>query len=222
MKSKTTILALLALTLTIVVGCFAGISASAEEVTPSIEVEYSNVAYNDMMHLVFTVKNAAAVPENAEAGIIIWDKAFENYEVAKARYATFTARQDGNVTYYRSYGIAAKEIDTKIYVSAGYILDGTIVSTQDPIEYSIVDYLISRLEGEVTEVQSRLYYNVLAYGVASDAVLGGNPYTLIKADGGYVGGDHRSFAKCKIRREENEQRIQTDFWYPGEIDSRDL
>lgn len=191
MKTKTTFLALLALTLTLTVGCILGIGASAEETAPT--VEYSNVAYNDMMHLVFTVKDAGAIPDGATAGIIIWDKAQEEYTVAKARYATFTARKDGDTTYYRSYGIAATEIDTKIYISAGYILDGVITATQTPIEYSIVDYLVSRLNSDVTDVQSRLYYNVLAYGLASDAVLGGDLYTLVKSEGGYVGNHNRVF-----------------------------
>lgn len=193
MKSKRTkTLALFTLALAIAVCGIIGMSASAEEVAPT--VTSANVAYNDMMHLVFIVDNDGALPEGAKAGIVIWDKEQTEYTADNAAYATFTARLDGETTYYRSYGIAATEIDSKIYVAAGYLLDGAITVTQTPFEYSLVDYFLTRLEEDITPAQSRLYYNVLAYGLASEAVLGGNTYTLVKAEGGYVGAYNRSFA----------------------------
>ena len=145
-----------------------GVAAEGGKV---LKVESANVAYNDMMHLVFTLENTDTLEDGAEAGIIVWNEAQDEYLVDNAVFATFTQRTDGDVTYYRSYGIAAPEIGTVIYIAACYRIDDAITITQTPVEYSLVEYFTSRLNTKITDTQEYLYESVLTYGAASDNVL---------------------------------------------------
>lgn len=172
-----------------------GITTSAEE--GKLEVLSANVAYNDMMHLAFTLTGEEAIPSGGEAGIIIWKSAQDEYTAANASFITFDANVDGKTTYYKSEGIAAPEIGAVICVAACYKLDGEITITETPFKYSIVNYLSDRLNEKVTDVQAELYENVLTYGAASDAVLSENSFVLVKANGGYVGSFNRRLDAAK-------------------------
>ena len=77
----------LLLAVTLMLASAFAISSSAEEAV--LKIDSANVAYNDMMHLVFTLKNTELGPDGAEAGIIVWDKAQEEYTVDNATFATF-------------------------------------------------------------------------------------------------------------------------------------
>lgn len=172
-----------------------GIGASAAEAT--LEIDAANVAYNDMMHLAFTLVNTDTLPDGAEAGIIIWEDAQDEYTVANSSYKSFENNLDGSTVYYKSYGIAAPEIGAEIYVAACYSLNGAVTVTETPFAYSIVDYLVGRLGENVTDVQAELYANVLTYGAASDAVLSEDSFVLVKAAGGYVGTYNRAVGAAK-------------------------
>ena len=187
---RKTKLVVLLLAVTLMIASALAIVSSAEEVT--LKIDSANVAYNDMMHLAFTLENADTVPDGADAGIIIWDKEQTDYLVSNAVFATFTKCSDGNVTYYKSYGIAAPQIGSVIYVAACYMTDDVITVTQSPIEYSLIEYFASRLDSQITDTQEELYESVLTYGAASDAVLLDDAYVLVMANGGYVGKHNRS------------------------------
>lgn len=194
---KSVKLASLILALALLVCGIIGLTVSADEEEAKLEVESANVAYNDMMHLAFTLKNTTALPDGAEAGIIIWKNAQDEYTVSNASYKTFSANVDGKTTYYKSEGIAATEIGAEIYVAACYKLDGAITITEAPFKYSVVSYLSARLSENVTDVQAELYENVLTYGAASDKVLSENSFVLVKANGGYVGTFNRRAGASK-------------------------
>ena len=191
---KTKLLVLLCATVLMLVSLLAIGSAAEEKV---LKIDSANVAYNDMMHLVFTLENTNLVPEGAEAGIIVWDKAQDEFLVSNARFATFTHYSDGTVTYYKSYGVAAPQIGTEIYIAACYIADEVITVTQTPVSYSLVEYFVSRLNKNVELYQAELYESVLTYGAASDKVLADNAFVLVKANGGYVGNYNRACGAAK-------------------------
>ena len=191
---KTKLLVLLCATVLMLVSLLAIGSAAEEKV---LKIDSANVAYNDMMHLVFTLENTDLVPEGAEAGIIVWDKAQDEFLVSNARFATFTQYSDGKTTYYKSYGVAAPQIGTEIYIAACYIADEVITVTQDPVSYSLVDYFVSRLNKNIELYQAELYESVLTYGAASDKVLEDNAFVLVKANGGYVGNYNRACGAAK-------------------------
>lgn len=166
-----------------------GIISSAEE--KHMEIDSANVAYNDMMHLAFTLKNTDTIPEGAEAGVAIWNSEKSDYTAKNASFVTFNANVDEETVYYKSEGVAAPEIGNVIFVAACYKLNGETVITETPFRYSIVDYLIKRLGENPTDVQAELYQNVLYYGAASNNVLEEGTYVLVKAINGTVGAYNR-------------------------------
>ena len=186
---KTVKIASLIIAAALLICGIVGINTSAEDA--KLEIDSANVAYNDMMHLAFTVTGEAALPEGAVAGIIIWDGEKDDFTVANASYTTFDVASDGESTYYKSYGIAAPEIGKLIYVAACYKQGDAITVTEPPFKYSVVDYLIKRLDEKPTAIQAELYQNVLLYGAASDTVLAEGSYVLVKATNGYVGAMNR-------------------------------
>ena len=198
---KTVKIASLIIAVALLVCGIIGINTSAEEA--KLEIDTANVAYNDMMHLAFTLKNTNTIPEGAEAGIIIWDGAKDEYSVQNASYKTFTAAENGKSTYYKSAGIAAPGIDTDIYVAACYKQGDEITITETPFKYSIVDYMVSRLNSSISDFQAELYFSVLSYGLASDSVLGDDSYALVKANGGYVGNYATAFGVAKDVQTDN-------------------
>lgn len=195
MKNSKIFILLVALTLVLASVLAIGVSAEDEKV---LKLDSANVAYNDMMHLVFTLENTDVVPDGADAGIIVWDEAKEEYTVSNAAFATFTARTDGETTYYRSYGIAAPEIGTELRIAACYMQDEAITVTQEPITYSLVEYFVNGLNKNSEAYQVELYESVLSYGAASDTVLNDeDAFVLVRANGGYVGSYNRAVGAAK-------------------------
>lgn len=170
----------------LIFGAYAVITASAED-TCTLDVENSNVAYNDMLQLVFSLKNVDTVPTGAAAGILMWNEAMDEYTAENAYDSDFIADVDGDVEYYKTAGIAAADIGTVYYFAVAYTLDGEVTIVGDVFEYSVAKYVASRFDDEdVTENQKELYDNILAFGLASDTVLGDETYAVIKTD---IGGE---------------------------------
>ena len=193
---KTVKIASLIIAAALLICGIVGINASAEDAR--LEIKSANVAYNDMMHLAFTLTGEEALPDGAEAGIIIWNGEKDEYTVANASYKTFDASVDGTTSYYKSYGIAAPEIGKEIYVAACYKQGGAVTITETPFKYSIVGYFATRFTESITATQEELYANVLIYGAASNTVIDDtNAYTLVYAKGGYVGTYNRPVGVAK-------------------------
>ena len=167
--------------LALIIGAYAVITASAEGEC-ALEVENANVAYNDMLQLVFTLKNVDTIPSGAEAGILMWNEAKNEYTAKNAKYSDFTTDIDNGVKYYKTPGIAAADIGTTYYFAVAYKLDGEVTIVGEIFEYSIAKYVASRLDdADVTANQKELYDNILAYGLASDSVLDADDtYAVIK------------------------------------------
>ena len=128
-------------------------------------LEDANVWYGDTLALAFTV-NAA---EGETAGIAVYesrDAAEGNY-----MYITFDAKKDGDVTFYETFAIDAKDVGTSYYVAAvSKDADGK-VTYGEKIEWSVAKYINAKLEAGATEAQTNLYNKVLAYGAAAAKVL---------------------------------------------------
>ena len=190
MKStKFSKLAMLALVCVLAVCAIVGISASAETEAPVAEIESANVAYNDMVQLAFTVKATDALPEGAVLGIMTWAADTAEFTAENATYSTFEASEKDNVTYYKTAGIPAPEMDTPIYVAAVYKANGVVTIAETPFEYSALQYAGTRLtESDVTANQAKLYQNLISYGIKSDAVFeNAANYAFVKAVNGTIG-----------------------------------
>lgn len=186
-KSFSKIALLLVLCLTAL--CAIGVAASAEDAPPVAKIDSANVAYNDMLQLAFTVEATDALPEGAELGIIAWEADAAEFTVATAYYATFTASEKDGVTYFKTRGIPAPEMDTPIYVAAAYKIGDTITVAETPFSYSALQYAGSRLTAtDVTAKQAKLYEDTIIYGMKSDVVLEGEAnYAFVRAINGTIG-----------------------------------
>ena len=181
-------LAMLVLVCALSVCAFAGVMASAEDAAPAAEIESANVAYNDMVQLAFTV-TSANLPEGAALGIMTWEADVAEFTVETAAYSTFDANVKDGVTYYKTAGIPAPEMDTPIYVAAVYKADGVVTVAETPFKYSALQYAGTRLtEANVTAKQAKLYSNLINYGIKSDAVFeNAENYAFVKAVNGTIG-----------------------------------
>ena len=188
-KSFSKIALLLVLCLTVL--CAVGIAASADgEETPIAKIDTANVAYNDMLHIAFGIEVLGTLPEGAELGIIAWEADVVEFNVATAFYATFNANTKDGQTYYKTRGIAARDMDTPIFV-APCVRDskGAITVIGEQLKYSVLQYAGSRLaSANVSAKQAKLYEDLIAYGMSSDNVLNGEKnYAFVKTINGTVG-----------------------------------
>ena len=181
-------LATLVLVCAITICAFAGVLASAEEAVPTAEIETANVAYNDMVQLAFTVESAN-LPEGAEIGIMVWKDGTAEFTAATASYATYEANEKDGVTYYKTAGIPAPEMDTPIYVAAVYKANGKVTVAETPFKYSALQYAGTRLtETNVSANQAALYEDLINYGMNSDVVLeSAENYAFVKVTNGTIG-----------------------------------
>lgn len=182
--------------LSLMVCAIIGITASAEEATPDIEIGNVNVAYNEMLHLTFTINGANKAPAGATVGVMTWDADVENPNKDNYTKKYSIATERDNTTYYKTGGVAATEIDDVIVVAAYYDYNGETVVCETPFAYSIIKYLGTRLtEDKLTLAQADLYAKLIKYAVASNKILDaeGNPnYAFVKAVNGYVGNHGQS------------------------------
>ena len=150
-----------------------GITAIAADADAGVTVKMANLCYNEMMHIAINLDVNEEIADDATVGLIVWDaSATGELTTANATYISFEAKTDkGGVVYYTSHAIPAPEMaDT--FKLAGCIkdADGTIrIGTIK--DYSIVEYLNSRLaDTTATPEQIDLYNKTLAYGKAAGAV----------------------------------------------------
>ena len=178
-----------ALVLAIALCCAIGIMASAEDAEPVARIDTANVAYNEMVQLAFTVAENGTLPEGADLGIMFWAYGTSEFTAETALYSTYTECEKDGVTYYKSRGIAAPEMDTLLCVAAVYKLDGAVTVCHEPIEYSVLKYAGTRLAGtDISAKQAAMYENLIHYGINSDTVLEGEEnYAFVKAVNGTVG-----------------------------------
>ena len=149
-----------------------------------LAIEYSNVAYNEMTQLAFTLKGTPA--EGKEAGIAVWDSSVTGEKtVANATFINFSYGILQGKTYWLTQGIAANAMSEKLTV-APCVRDvanpSNVTIAGDFFEYSIYDYVKDRLSDDnVTEKQMKLYTNLVKYGNNAEKVINGSvniPYVI--------------------------------------------
>lgn len=124
----------------------------------------ANVWYGDALALAFTV-NAA---EGETAGIAVYESA--DAAEGDYMYITYEAKEDGDVIFYETFAIDAKDVETIYYVAAvSKDADGK-VTYGEKIEWSVAKYIDAKLP-TATEAQADLFNKVLAYGKAAAKVL---------------------------------------------------
>lgn len=202
MKTNNKLLAALLVFAMLTCTFFVSVPTFAEDATELAEgelaIDKANVAYNEMNQLAFTLKGTPA--EGKEAGIAVWkstvtgEKTLENASFINFEYGVLEG-----VTYWLTQGIAANEMSVKLTV-APCVRDienpANVAIAGDFFEYSIYDYVKDRLSDDnVTDVQMKLYYNLVKYGNQAEKVVNGSiniPY--VAANNGEINNTGKSLA----------------------------
>ena len=161
-KTRFSKIAALLLALTLAVGALLGVSVVANATTDGPTLGYANILWGDEIKFAFTIDNA---DENASLGIAMYAIDGEN-KVLKS--VDFKAA-DGEVAYYTTAGIAAKDIDT-VYCIA--IVEGTAGDFEVVYEddYSVIEYMTAMSQNGASAAQMALYEKVKAYNDAANAI----------------------------------------------------
>ena len=119
----------------------------------------------DTLALAFTVK-----PLDGEtAGIAVY--ASKDAKDGDYMYITFDAKKDGDVSFYQTFPIDAKDVETNYYVAAvSKDADGKI-TYGEKVEWSVAKYINAKLLAGAEPEQVNLFEKVLAYGAAANKVL---------------------------------------------------
>ena len=163
-KTRFSKIAALLLALTLAVGALLGVSVVANATTDGPTLGYANILWGDEIKFAFTIDNA---DENASLGIAMY--AIEGEDNAKVLKSVDFTAADGEVAYYTTAGIAAKDIDTVYYIA---IVEGTAgdfeVVYED--EYSVIEYMTAMSQNGASAAQMALYEKVKAYNDAANAI----------------------------------------------------
>ena len=172
MKNKKAIkLTLLALSLVLIIGAAIGFSVSAEGEELSVEITKRNIAYGDVIRVLFAVDDTNAGGNDVEMLYYLEDPQSNPDATAYKGAAYDKGYTDGGVTYPAFYTAAfpAKDIDKQVYAQAHIV--GTDVYSE-VVRYSVVEYLNKRLcVDTITENQKGLYESLLTYGSFAQKVL---------------------------------------------------
>ena len=193
LRRALAVLITLLLTLGAAVGIYAAITADSG----SAKVIAKNVEYEAELSLVFAVDSANVVGGDT-VSLLIWNAqradgeyTFENADTVKESYGTSAVEINGksNALLFKTDKIAVDNLQHKFYIRT-CITRGETKIYGEVFTYSVADYALQRLsEDDVTPDQAELYYNVLRYALAADAVL--NPenaqvednFVIFAADG---------------------------------------
>ncbi|MBO5010178.1 MAG: hypothetical protein J6D20_05735 [Clostridia bacterium] len=172
MKNKKVLkLITLSLALVVIIAAAVGISASAEtSETPSVEITLKNVAYNDVIKVMFAVDHTKA-GEGAVIELLYYlEDPSVNPEATAYKGATYekgytdnkgTEDTSDDVTYpaFFTAGFPLARIGETVYAKA-HIVDTEIYSPV--VRYSVAEYLNKRLYvDDATELQDNFYASLL-------------------------------------------------------------
>ena len=172
MKNKKAIkFTILALSLVLIIGAAIGIGVSAEGEELSVEITKRNIAYGDVIKVLFAVDDTNAGGNDVEMLYYLEDPQ-ANPDAKAYKGAPYEdGYTEGDVTYPAFYTAAfpAKDIDKQVYAQA-HIVDTDVYS--EIVRYSVVEYLNKRLYVDtITENQKGLYESLLTYGAFAQKVL---------------------------------------------------
>ena len=167
---KTTKLILLALSLVLVIGMAIGLTVSAENEL-SVEITKRNIAYGDVIKVLFAVDDTNAGGKDVEL-LYYLDDPQSNPDAKAYTGAPYNkGYTEGGVTYPAFYTAAfpAKDIGAQVYAQAHIV--GTDVYSE-LVRYSVVEYLNKRLYvDDISDNQKGLYESLLTYGAFAQKVL---------------------------------------------------
>ncbi len=195
MKKLSTLLLLPALIIATVL-CF-GIGASASDpLSPTAEIEYMNLAYNNERTYIALTVNSSYTDSQDELGIAIWyDAAVENPSLANADYITQTVRTDSAGTeYFRTRPIATEDYAKPMLIAPIIDMGNFLIIAAQPSPYTVFDYAIARLDDEgVTSEQLSSYKDILL-----DEDINQSIYGITTSDKGCIGPAEATFSAGKV------------------------
>ena len=182
----------LALACVLMVGVIVGMTVSAANTdNTGLSIKGKNVAYNAATQLCVAVNGVDATNKDSVA-MLFWDyNPGSNPTAESATSIDDGAAKLGDVYYFLSYGVDAKDMSAKIYFAPALInAEGGYTIGTVSAGYSIVDYAIQRLtEQDASAAQANLYQKLLVYAGAAETMFGNKEidFALIMAENGSVG-----------------------------------
>ncbi len=189
-KSRITKIAFFALSALLLIGAVFGIStmAEGEGETPSVEILYKNLEYDDKISILYAVKANAAAGDDLVLNI--YDESGALVHTAKNHKRENIKGEDCLV--FSSQGLAPKEMTRVLYAQAVATVGGVEYKSA-MTSYSITEYCYKRFTVDsenLTDDQKGLYTAVLDFGKYAQNVLnfneGNTPadYYYFNIDGG--------------------------------------
>ena len=163
-----------ALVCAVLIGMLSGFGVSAEEAEPTASIVSKNLFYGDTLNLQFAVK-----AENLASGDTVRLKVCdEDGEIIETVTDSEAATVKGLecLVFTMTKGVPAQKISTKVYAAAEVVRGGSVISSSDAMEYSVLQYLYDRLivsaeAGNVTPKQKAMYLDLLAYASSAQKAL---------------------------------------------------
>ena len=143
-----------------------GVATVETGFVPEMEIVSNNVSYSDSVYLLYAVKTNGDFPME----MLFWDDTPTAYKKGTESYATEvkgTVSVKGELCkVFYSEGLSAKRMSDSIYCCA-YTTIGDKAYYSEPIKYSVVDYVYTKLEQGVKERTEKLLVKMLEYGSAA-------------------------------------------------------
>ena len=181
----------------LLVGAVIGISVSAAENDPTVEITAKNISYEGAVKTLYIVETANADGLTVQVN-------FYDTDPAKGGALLYTKGVGGQITLGEtecdvvfSNGFAPNELRNSIFVVPTLVdANGAVVATGATVEYSPYIYAMNRFNKAATADQLALYTALLDYGAAVQRVL--NTPDEVKALGGYADEYYEIDAKYTI------------------------
>ncbi|MBQ8879915.1 MAG: hypothetical protein IJY69_03625 [Clostridia bacterium] len=179
MKKKILRLLVPILAIAILAAAIIGIQAMASEPTPYVMSK--NVSYGSRVYLYYAVP-VESVPDGHEVKLGFYSSATDE----TANYYVLPEEKTQNVYgtpcyVFQSYGVSAKNLNTKQYVRPVSFVGETASKVGEVISYSVEDYVYERLYGNGFALMNdgdgknydrrNLYYDLLWYGRSAQDLL---------------------------------------------------
>lgn len=185
---------LLILSVALIIGAAFGISAVAEENTPSVEIVAKNMSYGERFYIAFAVQGENLDAES-EIGVRLYSEDPEaNGEAVAIEAEKSEKTYNGNPIFY-SYAYPAHKAAEYVW-AVPYVKGSDVVGAA--VRYSPLQYVKERLFEDaagLTEAEKALYEEFIVFGEKAQAVIAPSDtpissYKYISAEGGTVDGKY--------------------------------
>jgi hypothetical protein len=146
-------------------------NAEGAQINESYNIKYKNVVYDAYFHLALTLEGVEEVEgDNNDVGIAVFKTGTSPANGDEPLYLSLKEYKDGNLTYYVTQGIAAKDISVQISIYPVVVTESGNVYG-NCLEYSIAAYCQERIDNDtISPEQEALYNATIAYGEAANAI----------------------------------------------------